>query len=77
MASDQERLAVCEAVICILDSGRVPDKSLISRHLNVMREIRDIYAGFVAKQSAKNAGPVRRKIDPRDLAQAMWEDIRR
>jgi hypothetical protein len=43
----------------------------------VMREIRDIYAGIVDKANAKNAGPVRKQIDPRDLAEAMWEDIRR
>jgi hypothetical protein len=77
VASNQERLAVCEAVICILASGRVPDRSLTSRHVAVMREIRDIYASIVAKHNAKNAGPVKRKIDPRDLAEAMWEDIRR
>lgn len=77
MASNQERLAVCEAVICILASGRVPDKSLLTRHMTIMREIRDIYASIVAKHNAKNAGPLKKHIDPRDLAQAMWEDIRR
>lgn len=75
MASNQERLATCDELIQLLESGK--PLSDVRRSLSVMREIRDIYSSIVAKHNAKNAGPAKRKIDSREIWEAMLEDIRR